>query len=84
PEKWTGLPPALPAEVVKELSERALAAERALRMQKIADEATKRPPVRVRVSIQPTFVRFVFEMPDGVNVSSSLGTEKFTLSFTAP
>lgn len=84
PEKWTGLPPALPAEVVKELSERALAAERALRMQKTADEARKRPPVRVRASVQPTFVRFVFEMPDGVNVSSSLGTEKFTLSFTAP
>ncbi len=84
PEKWVGLPPALPAEVVKELSERALAAERALRMQKIADEAKKRPPVRVRASVQPTFVRFVFEMPDGVNVSSSLGTEKFTLSFTAP
>ena len=84
PDKWTGLPPALPAEVVKELSDRALAAERALRMQKIADEATKRPPVRVRASVQPTFVRFVFEMPDGVNVSSSLGTEKFTLSFTAP
>lgn len=69
---------------MKELSERALAAERALRMQKIADEAKKRPPVRVRASVQPTFVRFVFEMPDGVNVSSSLGTEKFTLSFTAP
>ncbi|HAO42022.1 MAG TPA: hypothetical protein DEA80_10095 [Afipia sp.] len=84
PEKWVGLPPALPAEVVKELSERALAAERALRIQKIADEAKKRPPVRVRASVQPTFVRFVFEMPDGVNVSSSLGTEKFTLSFTAP
>lgn len=84
PEKWTGLPPALPAEVVKELSERALAAERALRVQKIADEAKKRPPVRVRASVQPTFVRFVFEMPDGVNVSSSLSTEKFTLSFTTP
>ena len=84
PEKWVGLPPALPAEVVKELSERALTAERALRIQKIADEAKKRPPVRVRASVQPTFVRFVFEMPDGVNVSSSLGTEKFTLSFTAP
>jgi predicted negative regulator of RcsB-dependent stress response len=84
PEKWTGLPPALPAEVVKELSERAIAAERALRIQRMADEAKKRPPVRVRASVQPTFVRFVFEMPDGVNVSSSLGADKFSLSFTAP
>ncbi len=83
PEKWTGLPPPLPAEVVKELSERALAAERALRIQKLADEARKRPPVRVRASVQPTFVRFVFDMPDGVMVSSSLSAEKFTLSFSA-
>jgi len=84
PEKWVGLPPPLPAEVVKELSDRAIAAERALRIQKTADEAKKRPPVRVRASVQPTFVRFVFEMPDGVSVSSSLGAEKFSLSFTAP
>ncbi|HEX7792075.1 MAG TPA: tetratricopeptide repeat protein, partial [Afipia sp.] len=83
PEKWAGLPPALPAEVVKELSERAIVAERALRLQKMADEAKKRPPVRVRASVQPTFVRFVFEMPDGVNVSSSLSADKFSLSFTA-
>lgn len=75
PEKWVGLPPALPAEVVKELSDRAIAAERALRIQKTADEARKRPPVRVRASVQPTFVRFVFEMPDGVSVSSSLAAD---------
>ena len=84
PEKWSGLPPALPAEVVKELSDRAIAAERALRIQKTADEAKKRPPVRVRASVQPTFVRFVFEMPDGVSVSSSLAADKFSLSFTSP
>jgi tetratricopeptide (TPR) repeat protein len=83
PEKWTGLPPPLPAEVVKELSERALAAERALRVQKLAEEARKRPPVRVRASVQPTFVRFVFDVPDGVMVSSSLNAEKFTLSFSS-
>ena len=83
PEKWTGLPPALPAEVVKELSDRAIAAERALRIQKMADEAKKRPPVRVRASVQPTFVRFVFEIPDGVSVSSSLGADKFSLAFTS-
>lgn len=84
PDQWTGLPPALPAEVVKELSERAIAAERALRIQRMAEEAKKRPPVRVRASVQPTFVRFVFEMPDGVSVSSSLAADKFSLSFTSP
>jgi len=83
PEKWTGLPPALPAEIVKELSDRALAAERALRSQKLVDEANKRPPVRVRASVQPTFVRFVFEVPDGVAVSSSLMADKFAISFNS-
>lgn len=83
PEKWTGAPPPLPADVVRELSERAIAAERALRLQKQADEAKKRPPIRVRASVQPTFTRLVFEMPDGVAVSSALGTNKFVLSFSS-
>ena len=84
PEGWAGLPPGLPPDIVRELSNRAIAAERALRMQKVVDEAKKRPPVRVRASVQPTFVRFVFEMPDGIAVSSSLNTENFTLSFASP
>ena len=37
--------------------------------------------MRVRASVQPTFVRFVFEMPDGVNVSSVLNDQKLTLQF---
>lgn len=84
PDNWSGAPPGLPAEVVRELSERARAAERALRLQRANAEARKRPPVRVRASVQPTFVRFVFEMPDGVGVSSSLNEQKLTLLFNAP
>ena len=34
PETWTGPPPSLPIEVVRELAERARAAERALRLQR--------------------------------------------------
>ena len=41
------------------------------------------PPIRVRASVQPTFVRFVFEMPDGVGVSSVLNDQKLTLLFNA-
>ena len=33
--------------------------------------------------MQPTFVRFVFEMPDGVGVSSVLNEQKLTLIFNA-
>ncbi|WP_065752543.1 hypothetical protein [Bradyrhizobium paxllaeri] len=83
PDGWTGPPPPLPSAVVRELAERARAAERALRAQMAINAAKKRPPVRVRASVQPTFVRFVFEMPDGVNVSSVLNEQKLTLQFNS-
>jgi tetratricopeptide (TPR) repeat protein len=84
PDTWSGLPPSLPQDVVKELAERARAAERLLRQQRAADEAAKRPPIRVRASVLPTFVRFVFELPDGVGVSSVLNEKKLALTFNAP
>ncbi|AUC98202.1 hypothetical protein CWS35_31115 [Bradyrhizobium sp. SK17] len=83
PDSWTGPPPSLPQEVIRELAERARAAERLLRMQRAADAAKKKPPVRVRALVQPTFVRFVFEVPDGVSVSSVLNEQKLTLSFNS-
>ena len=83
PDSWTGPPPLLPVEVIRELAGRARAAERALRAQMAVNAAKKRPPVRVRASVQPTFVRFVFEMPDGVNVSSVLNDQKLTLQFNS-
>src|SRR5438309_224901 len=83
PDTWSGHPPGLPPEVIRELSERARAAERALRQQRATVEAQKRTPVRVRASVQPTFVRFVFETPEGVGVSSVLNDQKLTLLFNA-
>src|SRR3954462_13976297 len=81
PDSWRGLPPSLPQEVIRELSERARAAERALRAQRAVEAAKKRAPVRVRASVQPTFVRFLFELPDGASVSSALGDQKLALMF---
>jgi tetratricopeptide (TPR) repeat protein/outer membrane biosynthesis protein TonB len=81
PDTWSGQPPGLPPEVIRELSERARLAERELRQQRAIAAASKRPPIRVRASVQPTFVRFIFEMPDGVGVSSVLNDQKLTLSF---
>jgi tetratricopeptide (TPR) repeat protein len=83
PDTWTGPPPSLPIEVVRELAERARAAERALRLQRATAEAKKRPLIRVRALVQPTFVRFVFEMPDGVRASSVLNDQKLTLQFNS-
>ncbi|MBY0382409.1 MAG: tetratricopeptide repeat protein [Xanthobacteraceae bacterium] len=84
PEKWTGPPPGLPQELIKELSDRAMAAERALRAQQVAAETKKPPTIRVRAAVQPTFVRFAFELPEGINVSSALNADKYTLSFSSP
>src|SRR4051812_3457906 len=81
PDSWRGLPPSLPQEVIRELSERARVAERALRAQRAAEAAKKRAPVRVHASVQPTFVRFVFELPDGAGVSSVLNEQKLALVF---
>jgi hypothetical protein len=83
PDSWTGPPPSLPAEVIRELAARARAAERALRAQLAVAAAKKKAPVRVRASVQPTFVRFVFEMPNGVTVSSVLNEQKLTLQFNS-
>jgi hypothetical protein len=82
PDSWSGPPPNLPQEVVRELAERARAAERELRQQRAMAEAKKRTPVRVRASVQPTFVRFIFEMPDGIGVSSVLNEQKLKLLFS--
>ena len=83
PDTWKGLPPGLPPEVVKELSERARAAERALRLQRATQEAKKRAPVRVRASVQPTFVRFVFELPEGTGVNTVLNEKTLALTFSS-
>jgi len=83
PDSWNGPPPGLPAEVVHELAQRARVAERELRQQRALTEAKKHPPIRVRASIQPTFVRFVFEVPDGVGVSSVLNEQKLRLLFSS-
>ena len=84
PDTWTGPPPPLPQEVVRELAERAREAERELRQQKSVAEAKKRPQVRVRASLQPTFVRYVFDLPPGINASSSLDDKELLLVFAAP
>jgi len=83
PDGWKGAPPGLPQDVVKELSDRARAAERALRQQRALADSQKKPPIRVRASVQPTFVRFAFETPPNVGVSSLLEDKRLTLTFNA-
>lgn len=81
PDTWTGPPPQLPADVVKELADRAKEAERLLKQKEAATAVKKRPPIRVRASTQPTFTRYVFELPDGAGVSTILNKDRLSLNF---
>ena len=83
PETWSGLPPGLPQDVIKELAARAREAEQQLRQQKADAAAQKKPPVRVKASRQPTFVRYVFELPEATGVSTILNSDQLTLNFNS-
>jgi hypothetical protein len=80
PEGWTGLAPGLPQEVVEELSRRARDAEKKARQQLLAKQQKALPPLRVRVSAQPTFTRYTFPLPGLVAVSNERTDDKMTLT----
>ena len=73
PESWSGEPPGLPREVVEELAKRANEADRVARQKLAAEELKKIPPVRVRVAAQPTFTRYIFELPELTGVTAERG-----------
>jgi tetratricopeptide (TPR) repeat protein len=81
PDSYSGEPPGLPREVVAELAERAAQAEK-LAQQKIAlEQQNKIPAVRVRVAAQPTFTRYIFELPELTGVTAERAKDRLTLSF---
>ncbi|MBN9048326.1 MAG: tetratricopeptide repeat protein [Rhizobiales bacterium] len=82
PPTWTGVRPGLPQEVVEDLARRAQEAERKLRAQMPAVPAV--PTVRVKVGTQPTFTRYIFEMPPGVSVNTERTSELLRLKFSSP
>jgi tetratricopeptide (TPR) repeat protein len=84
PEGWTAEPPALPREVVEDLARRAEEADRLKRRKMQLEAQEKIPPVRVRVASQPTFTRYIFELPELIGVTSDRGKDRLTLSFSAP
>jgi tetratricopeptide (TPR) repeat protein len=84
PESWTAEPPSLPREVVEELARRTNEAERRARQQVQLEAQRRVPAVRVRVANQPTFTRYVFELPELTGVSTDNGKDRLTLSFAGP
>jgi hypothetical protein len=84
PDTWDGPPPSLPQDVVEELARRAREAERLERLAHQAEQQKKPVPVPVHVADQPTFTRYVFDVPDNTSVSADRGKDRLTLSFDAP
>jgi tetratricopeptide (TPR) repeat protein len=81
PDSWTAEPPALPQQVVEELARRAREAERKQREQALIQRARQVPLTPVRVAHQPTFSRYVFELPELIGVTTERGKDKLTLVF---
>ncbi|HKA81996.1 MAG TPA: tetratricopeptide repeat protein [Xanthobacteraceae bacterium] len=83
PEDWKGLPPGLPREVIEDLARRARDADQKVRQQRQLTRQNKLTPIRVRIATQPTFTRYVFELPELIGVSANNSKDKLTLTFDA-
>jgi tetratricopeptide (TPR) repeat protein len=83
PDSWTGLPPGLPREVIEELARRAREADKKLRQQRQLAKQEKMSAIRLRVAHQPTFTRYVFDLPELVGVAANTGKNNLTLTFDA-
>jgi hypothetical protein len=81
PESWSGVLPGLPQDVVDELARRAREAERLLRARNGEDRTKQIVPARVKAAVQPTFTRFLFELPEAVGVNAERNDDALTLRF---
>ncbi|HUZ33811.1 MAG TPA: tetratricopeptide repeat protein [Xanthobacteraceae bacterium] len=84
PEGWVGDPPGLPQDVIAELIRRAKEADRLERLARQTVEPKKPQAVTVRVASQPTFTRYVFDIPDQTTVAVDRAKDRLTLSFDTP
>jgi tetratricopeptide (TPR) repeat protein len=83
PTTWSGPPPGLPQEVVEELAKRARDAERKEREQRALARQRQVPLIPVRVGRQPTFTRYVFELPELTAVAAERDKDQLKLVFDA-
>ncbi|MDI3468290.1 MAG: hypothetical protein OJF62_000353 [Pseudolabrys sp.] len=81
PAGWRGFPPGLPQTVIDELARRARDAELKLRNEQVINPD---PTIRVKVGVQPTFIRYVFDLPDAVTAAPERGSGTMTLRFNRP
>ncbi len=81
PAGWSGLPPGLPREVIDELARRARDAEKKLRQAHLDEGDRKIPLIRVRIASQPTFTRYIFQLPEPTSIAADNRKDKLTLTF---
>src|SRR5712691_4173500 len=84
PEGWVGLPPSLPQEVVDDLARRAREAEKKERQRRQLAQQSQQPLIRLCVGTQPTFTRYVFELPELTPVTIDRAKDRLTVLFDAP
>jgi hypothetical protein len=84
PATWNGPPPPLPHEVVEDLAKRAREVEHLHHFAQLADQRRKATPVRLHVVSHPTFMRYVFDIPEQTSVSADRAKERLTLTFDTP
>src|SRR5215470_8477668 len=81
PEGWSGMAPGLPREIIEDLARRTRDAERKTRQQRAIARQAPNAPIRVRVAMQPTFTRYIFDFPELVAASADNSKDKLTLTF---
>jgi tetratricopeptide (TPR) repeat protein len=84
PDSWKGVPPGLPQDVVDDLARRARAAEQQVARDHQMAQAKKAEPIRVHVATQPTFTRYVFNVPAQTAVDADRSKDRLVLKFDAP
>ena len=81
PPNWQGPVPGLPQSVVDELANRARRAEHQLQKEGLVQPKRVTPTIRVKVAKLPTFMRYIFEMPEHTGVKPEHAKDKLTLRF---
>src|SRR5579872_4643859 len=81
PDTWKGAPPGLPQDVVEDLARRAREADRLEKLARQAEQQKRVVPATVHVAEQPTFTRYVFDLPDSTTVTADRTKERLTLTF---
>jgi tetratricopeptide (TPR) repeat protein len=83
PDTWQGVPPGLPQDVVKELARRAREAQQIVQRERQMTQQKNLAPISVHVAVQPTFTRYVFDVPDQVPVSADRSKDRLVVNFGA-